>query len=665
MTRENRSEDGESEEARKAQEENEGVFDRDVTRRDFIATSGKVVAGALLASTGLKQLGKGVQADNTYSFTIFNTTDVHQYLLPYNYMEDAPAENIGLAKAMTLFEEEAAERENYVLLSNGDVIQGSMLGNLEFDVEPLEEGETQRIVEIYNEMGYEAASVGNHELQDFGLDFFEHAVEGADFPWLAANMRVAGSDEHYVEPYTIIEKEVDGETVRFGIIGFVPPQTMRWGRDWLQGEVELDDIVPTAEELLPEVRKQADIVIALAHTGLDDSPVDSDAAREDAAAYLAKLDGFDAVIAGHDHNFFPGDYDWMDIEVVDNNLGLIDGLPVVMAGSWGDSLGVIDLELMKQNGQWRIGEVSVDLPKTDENVEPHPRVEELARDKHEATLEYVRTPIGTSDVAITSFFARVADNPVTQIVNDAQLWWAHNNPEFTEGEFADLPILSAAAPFQAGREDPEYFTNVRAGDVTIGSVADIYIYDNELRVMKINGEEVIEWLERSAENFNRIDPDYEGEQDLIDGSFSAFNYDVIDGIEYEIDVTQPEGERIVNATYDGEPLTADQEFLVVTNDYRAGGGGGFGPTERHDPVYAPSGLVNREIIINYIEEHSPIAPQPTNNWRIKPVEVAGTVHFRSHPEAMEVIVPGLENRVEFVEIDDEGMGVYDIDIAGL
>ena len=654
-------------EERQEQQEAEGgdFFEKDISRRDFIATSGKVVAGALLASSGLKHLGGSVKADGTRSFTLFTTTDEHQYLLPYNYMEDAANENIGLSKAMTLFEEEAAARDNYMLLSAGDTIQGSMVGNLEFDVEPLEEGETQKIVEIFNEMGYEAAAVGNHELQDFGMDFFEHAVEGAEFPWLAANIRLAGSDEYYVDPYTIVERELDGETVKFGLVGFVPPQTMKWGRDWVAGELEFDDIVPAAEKVMPEVREQADIVIALAHTGLDDSPVDSAAAREDAAAHLAQVDGFDAVVCGHDHSFFPGDYDWMDMDVVDNNLGLIDGLPVVMAGSWGDSLGVIDMELMKQNGQWRIGEVSVDLRKTDENVESHPRVEEMAEDVHEATLEYVRTPIGTSDVAITSFFSRVADNPVTQIVNDAQLWWAHNNAELTEGEFADLPILSAAAPFQAGREDPEYFTNVRAGDVTIGDVADIYIYDNELRVMKINGEEVIEWLERSAENFNRIDPDYEGEQDLIDGSFSAFNYDVIDGIEYQIDVTQPEGERIVNAIYDGEPLSADQEFLVVTNDYRAGGGGGFGPTERHDPVYSPSGLVNREIIIDYIEEHEPIAPEPTNNWSLKPVEVAGTVHFRSHPEAMEVMVPGLEGKVEFVEIDDEGMGVYDIDIARL
>jgi len=117
--------------------------------------------------------------------------------------------------------------------------------------------------------------------------------------------------------------------------------------------------------------------------------------------------------------------------------------------------------------------------------------------------------------------------------------------------------------------------------------------------------------------------------------------------------------------FDGEPIDEDQEFLVVTNDYRAGGGGGFGPTERMDPVYAPSGLVNREIIIEYIEELGTVTPTPTDNWRIKPVEVAGPVYFRSHPEAYEDIVPGLEGKIEFLELDENGMGVFELDIANL
>ena len=644
------------------QEENSPkMTEKKVTRRDFIAKSGKVVAGAFAASMGMKYFAGSAMADSTSSLTLLATTDEHQYIVPYDYMSDSSRDNIGLSKVFTLVEEERAERENTMLLSAGDTIQGSLVGNYEFAVNPLEEGETQTIVKVFNHMGYEAAAVGNHELQDYGMPFFEKAVAGAEFSWLSSNIKEVETGDHYVEPYTIVEQELDGETVKVGIFGVTPPQTMLWGSDHVRGILDFEEIVDAAEEIMPELREEADIVIALAHTGIDDSPKDSADARENAAIYLSQVDGIDAMILGHNHRHLPGDFE--GVEMVNNELGLINGIPAIMAGSWGDALGAIDLELGKQNGVWRIAEASVRLREIDETVASHAEIEELASDVHDNTVEYVRTPIGTAGIGIASFFSRVADSPVTQIVNDAQLWWAEK--EFAEGEYSDLPILSAAAPFQAGREDAEYFTNVQEGDITIGDVTDIYIYDNEIRVMKVTGAEVIEWLERSAENFNQIDPDSTEVQDLLDGGFSAYNYDVIDGVDYEIDVTQPKGQRITNVMFDGEPIDEDQEFLVVTNDYRAGGGGGFGPAERMDPVYAPSGLVNREIIIEYIEELGTVTPTPTDNWRIKPVEVAGPVHFRSHPEAYEDIVPGLEGKIEFLELDENGMGVFELDIASL
>ncbi|MCK8817831.1 bifunctional 2',3'-cyclic-nucleotide 2'-phosphodiesterase/3'-nucleotidase [Natroniella sulfidigena] len=637
-----------------------------LSRRDFLVGTGQVLAGTFITGLGFNLSSNTANAMSSgpvkseHQLTLLTTTDEHQYILPYDYMADAPNETIGLSKVFTLIEEERKEQDNTMLLSAGDTIQGSLIGNYEYQVEPLEEGETQTIVEVLNHMGYEAITMGNHELQDYGMDFFELARDGSDFPWLAANIKLADNpDEFYVEPYTIIEQEVDGEVLKVGIIGFLPPQTMLWGRDHVEGKLEIKDIVEQAEKYVPEVKEKSDIVIALAHTGIEDAPKDSDDAREDAALYLAQVDGIDAMILGHDHNYMPGDYD--GIEKLDNELGIIHGVPTIMAGSWGGALGAIDLDLVNNNGDWEVKDAKVRLRKIDESVASHPEIEEMAQDVHQKTIEYVRTPIGATEIGITSYFSRVADSPVTQIVNDAQIWWAERT--FANGEYSNLPILSAAAPFQAGRQDAEYFTEVFAGNVTIGDVTDIYIYDNQIRVMKLNGEEVIEWLEKSAENFNQIDPNFTATQELLNGEFSAFNYDVIDGIEYEIDVTQPVGERIVNVTYEGSPLTTDQEFLVVTNDYRAGGGGGHVP--QVDPVYAPAGEVNREMIVQYIEENEPISPEPTNNWRIKPVETAGTVTFRSHPEAEKEIVDSLKGKVEQLEIDENGMGVYKIDLANL
>ncbi|MCF8001479.1 MAG: bifunctional 2',3'-cyclic-nucleotide 2'-phosphodiesterase/3'-nucleotidase, partial [Halanaerobiales bacterium] len=516
------------------------------------------------------------------------------------------------------------------------------------------------IIKAYNMAGYDAATIGNHELQDYPMDFFEKAKAGAKFPFVSGNVVMANNEsENYVNPYVILNKKINGENVKVGVIGFVPPQTMRWGKDNVEGNVVVKDILPKAKELIPEVAKKSDIVVVLSHSGLSTAPQDSYDARENASYYLAQIDGVDAMIMGHHHNKFPGGYE--DVENVNSEEGTIFGVPAVMPGSWGSSLGVIDLEIEKQNGEWNVISHNVRLEQVTKDTQSSAEVEAIAKDRHEATIEYVRTPIGESDRDITSYLARVQDSSVTQIVNDAQIWWAKD--VFSSGEYSDLPILSAAAPFQAGRQDASYFTEVDGGDVTIGDVTDIYIYDNEIAVMQLNGAQIVQWLERSAENYNQIDPNKSGEQELLNPEFSAYNYDVIEGIEYQIDVTKPKGERVVNATYNGDPLTEDMEFLIVTNGYRAGGGGNFKPTVDEDPVYAPSGVTNRGIIIDYIQAKGTVNPAPTYNWNIKPFDPAGTVTFRSHPEAMEYInkynIPGIEK----LRTDENGMGVYKLDVT--
>lgn len=602
----------------------------------------------------------GLMAAETLS--ILATSDVHQYLMPYDYMEDNVDETIGFSKIYTLIEEERSNNPNTLLLDNGDLIQGSLIGNYEYQIDPIEEGETQTIIKAYNHAGYDAAAIGNHELQDYSMDFLEKAMAGADFPFLSANIMLADDNsEFYTDPYTIIRKNINGKELRIGVVGFVPPQSMLWGKDHLEGNVIIEDIVEQAEKVIPILAQETDLVVVLSHSGISDAPVDSYDARENASYYIAQMDEVDALITGHHHGTFPDDY--ADLEGVNEEDATIFGVPTVMPGSWGSALGVIDLEIEENKGSWEVVGHQVRHRVVDENVESNSEIEEIAGDIHEKVIEYVRTPIGETERDITSYLSRVMDSAVTQVINDAQLWWAEQ--EFAEGEYSDLPILSAAAPFRAGREDADYFTEVMSGGVTIGDVTDIYIYDNQIRVMQLNGEQVIEWLERSAENFNRIDPDSESTQELLNPEFSAYNFDVIDGIEYQLDVTKEVGERVVNASYQGEELDEDMEFLVVTNDYRAGGGGDFPPCVEEDPVYAPSGEVNREIIMNYIEQQGTINPAPDYNWSIHPFEPAGQVTFRSHPEAMDYVEKYEIPDISFIETDENGMGVYQLDVSNL
>ncbi len=596
------------------------------------------------------------------TLSILSTSDVHQYLVPYDYMEDEVDETIGFSKIYTLIEEERNNNPNTLLLDNGDLIQGSLIGLYEYQIDPITEGETQTIIKAYNHAGYDAAAIGNHELQDYSMDYLEKAMAGADFPFVSANIMLADNeDEYYTDPYTIITKNINGKDLRIGVVGFVPPQSMRWGKDHLEANVVIKDIMEQARKVIPELAQKTDLVVVLSHSGISSAPVDSYDARENASYYIAQMDEVDALITGHHHGTFPDDY--KDLEGVNAEEGTIFGVPTVMPGSWGSALGIIDLEIVENKGSWEVVGHQVRHRVVDENVESHPEIEEIAQDVHENVIEYVRTPIGDTERDITSYLSRVMDSPVTQIINDAQLWWAED--QFAEGEYSDLPILSAAAPFRAGREDANYFTEVMAGGVTIGDVTDIYIYDNQIRVMQLNGEQIIEWLERSAENFNRIDPDSEATQELLNPEFSAYNFDVIDGIEYEIDITKEVGQRVVNARYQGEPLTEDMEFLIVTNDYRAGGGGDFPPTVEEDPVYAPSGVVNREIIMDYIEVQGTINPAPDYNWSINSFDPAGEVTFRSHPEVMDYVEKYEIPNISFIETDENGMGVYRLDVSNL
>ena len=628
-----------------------------IKRKKFMLSLVLVTALLLVGSLSVKAFR--IETSGTeHSLTIMGTTDMHQNLMPYDYMADKEVEGFGFAKTYSLIEEVRKNNKNTMLLSNGDIISGSLISTLETQVDPLKEGETQRIVEIYNKVGYEAVAVGNHELQDYEMDYFEKARQGAEFPWVSANIKLNNQDQRYVKPYTIIEKEIDGKKLKVGVIGFTPPQTMRWGSSHLKGNVEMEDIITAAKKYVPELKKKSDIVVAIAHTGISTAPKDSYDARENAAYYLAQVDGIDAMILGHQHGDLPGGYE--DIEGIDSQAGTIHGVPAVMPKSWGRALGVIDLKLMNNGDDWKVTSFDTELKVVDKNVKAHPMVEKMAQDVHQATIDYVRKPLGEAERDITSYVSRVMDSSVTQIINNAQLWWAKQ--EFAEGEYSDLPILSAAAPFKAGRENPKYFTEVDKGNITIGDVTDIYIYANQIRVMKLNGQQVIEWLERSAENFNRIDPNASGKQKLLNSEFSAYNYDVIEGIEYQIDVTKPQGERIVNATYEGQPLTAEQEFLVVTNDYRAGGGGDFPPCVEEDPVYAPSGATNRAQIIKYVKAKGTINPEPTNNWSIKPVDIEGTVTFRSHPKADEYMKEYDFKGIEFLKVDQNDMGVYEINL---
>lgn len=648
-----------------------------------------------MVRTGLKYsvlalLISGTVNAATVDLRVMETSDIHSNLIDFDYFKDKPTEQFGLVRTAGLIKAAKGEATNAVLVDNGDLIQGSPLADYMVS-KGLNDGEAHPAHKLMNTMGYTVGNFGNHEF-NFGLDYLKKAIAGADFPYVNANIIDEKTGKNLFTPYIIVDtpvKDRDGKehVIKIGYIGFVPPQILIWDKANLEGKVRVNDIMETAKKFVPQMKAEgADLIVAIPHSGFSQEPYK--AMAENSVYYLSEVPGINAIMFGHSHGVFPGK-DFADIKGVNIEQGTVNGIPAVMPGQWGDHLGVVDLVLNNDDGAWKVADAKSQARPVYDKINKKPLVardDKLASvidEQHNATRTFVGKLIGKSPDNMYSYLALLQSDPTVQIVNNAQTDYTRR---FIQGDpdLADLPVLSAAAPFKVGgrKNAPADFVEVEKGDMTFRNAADLYLYPNTLVVVKATGAEVTEWLECSAGMFNQINPQSEAPQSLVNwDGFRTYNFDTISGINYQIDLTQPakydvecqtvnpQANRIKNVTYQGKPIDPKAVFLVATNNYRAYGGKFAGTGDKHIAFASPD--ENRSVLAGYIAAETKakgaVSAQAEQNWTFVPVKTDKKldIRFETSPgdKATQFIKENAHYPMTRVGTDDVGFAVYQVDLT--
>jgi 2',3'-cyclic-nucleotide 2'-phosphodiesterase / 3'-nucleotidase len=534
---------------------------------------------------------------------ILSTTDMHGRIFPIDYYTNK-YDNVGIAKVATLVKQARKDDPDLLLIDSGDTIQGTPL---EYLHNKRNNTPPDPMMLTMNALKYDAMAVGNHEY-NFGLKVLEKARSEATFPWLSANtynQHVEGFAvmTHY-KPYLI--KEVQG--VRIGILGLTTPGIPYWENVPNYAGLEFHETVSEAKKWVPILREKekVDVVVIAMHMGIEEDlrtgiPNPSTVPNENAAIAIARqVPGVDVILMGHTHREVPS--------LVVNQVICIDGsepcqcygseagdVLLTQANRWASHVARVDLYLDKySNNGWHLVAKSARTIPVTEKTEIDPEIAKLGEPYDKETQDWLGRNIGSSSEELTAQGCRFQDSAIIDLIQRVQL----------EAGNADV---SMAACFNPSARIPK-------GAVTVRDIAGLYEYENTLVTVELTGQQLKDALEHSTRYFKEYQPG-KSLNDLVDTRVPGYNFDVAEGVTYDIDLTKPIGQRIQNLKFKGQPLSMTQKLRVVTNNYRVNGGGGFTMYKDAPVIYRSSAEV-RELIIDWVEKNKTVPTQATNNWRI-------------------------------------------------
>jgi 2',3'-cyclic-nucleotide 2'-phosphodiesterase (5'-nucleotidase family) len=524
-----------------------------------------------------------LQSNAAFDLVVAATTDVHGRLRGWDYYANAPDSLRGLSRAATIIDSLRKGMSVFpVVVDAGDFLQGNPLAYVAARVDT---EMPHPVIAAMNAITYDAVVIGNHEF-NYGLSTLNRAIRQADFTMLAANVYTPDGKQPF-RPWAVSTRR----GIKIAIVGATTPGSVLWDRDNLAGRLVIRDVVPEVRTAVRDARDAgAVVVIVVVHSGLNEpSSYDTVSTRvpsENVAARLAhEVPGIDLLVYGHSHK-----------EMADTVIG---GTLLMQPRNWATSVAIAHLGIERRDGHWRVTSKRSTVVATAHHRE-NPLVVAVTQEGHRATVKYATTTIGTTPVAWRADSARVAPTPLIDFVLDVE-------------RRASGAQLASTAAFSLDASLP-------AGPITVARLSALYPYDNTLRAVKLSGGQLRAYLEQSARYFRRS---ADGSVD-VDPAIPGFNYDIVAGVDYTIDVSKPIGERITTLAFNGRPVVPTDTFTMALNNYRQTGGGGFAML-RDAPVVYDKQLEIRQLLIDEVQRKGTLSPADYfhPNWRIVPATAIG------------------------------------------